>query len=154
MHEHVCMYVYAMCNNHRKFEIRSMKRSEEVFFIVNPFHHLCCSLAVRHRFQQRHDEDRGGHVARIPESLPTEDSLYVRVPGAGQGTSPIGIPRPQLVSYVQRGQRVSLSLSVCRPSLSLLWLRAYKWITRERERGEEDRLIDGWKLLKNCYAYR
>lgn len=119
MHEHVCMYVYAMCNNHRKFEIGSVKRSEEVFFIVNPFHHLCCSLAVRHRFQQRHDEDRGGHVARIPESLPTEDSLYVRVPGAGQGTSPIGIPRPQLVSYVQRGQRVSLSLSVCRPSLSL-----------------------------------
>lgn len=152
------MYVYAMCNNHRKFEIGSVKRSEEVFFIVNPFHHLCCSLAVRHRFQQRHDEDRGGHVARIPESLPTEDSLYVRVPGAGQGTSPIGIPRPQLVSYVQRGQRVSLSLSVCRPSLSLSYgyehTNEFGNHVRERERGEEDRLIDGWKLLKNCYAYR
>lgn len=105
---------------------------------------------MRYRFQQRHDEDGCGHVARIPESLSTEDSLYIRVPGAGEGTSPIGIPRPQLVSYVQRGQRVSLS--VHRPPLSLSLPFSYGYeiqmnsvITRERGEEVRDRWLESEK---------
>lgn len=133
MHEHVCMYVYAMCNNHRKFEIGSMKRSEEVFFIVNPFPSFVLQPRCATSFSTA-TRRRQGWSRRPDTRILTHRGLTVRTSSRGGARNESNWYSTTSTCIIRPTRPTSKSLSLCLSPLSLSLMVTSIQMNHERER--------------------